>query len=180
MKNIWFGSDMHLGHNKILKYDKRPFENIQKHDALIINNYNKLVQPEDDFYYLGDFSFNDKHTEGYLQQLQGNKYFIRGNHDRKQTIKLYEKYGIYLGDMYSGLIDDTYFVLCHYAMRVWNKSHKGAIHLYGHSHGNLPDLKDSLSMDVGIMNNNYYPFSIREVKAVMAKKEFKPVDHHGK
>jgi hypothetical protein len=29
-------------------------------------------------------------------------------------------------------------VLCHYAMRVWNRSHHGAWHLYGHSRGNLP------------------------------------------
>ena len=30
-------------------------------------------------------------------------------------------------------------VLCHYAMRVWQKSHYGAWMLYGHSHGTLPD-----------------------------------------
>ncbi len=41
-------------------------------------------------------------------------------------------------------------VLCHYAMRVSNRSHHGAWHLYGHSHGNLPEGPTSLSMDVGI------------------------------
>ncbi len=34
-------------------------------------------------------------------------------------------------------------VICHYAMRVWNRSHHGAWHLYGHSHGNLPDTPTS-------------------------------------
>jgi hypothetical protein len=29
-------------------------------------------------------------------------------------------------------------VLCHYAMRVWNRSHHGAWHLYGHSQGESP------------------------------------------
>ena len=40
-------------------------------------------------------------------------------------------------------------VLCHYAMRVWNKSHHGNFMLYGHSHGSLADDPNSMSFDVG-------------------------------
>jgi len=39
-------------------------------------------------------------------------------------------------------------VLCHYSLRVWDRSHYGSWHLYGHSHGNLPPLENSL--DVGV------------------------------
>lgn len=104
-KNIWFSSDYHLGHKNIIKYDKRPFKNIDVMNEAIIANHNSVVNVDDDFYFLGDFSFNDKRTEEWLQRINGNKFFIRGNHDRTRTVKLYSKYGIYLGDLWNGQID---------------------------------------------------------------------------
>ncbi len=71
-------------------------------------------------------------------------------------------------------------VMLHYSMRVWNKSHHGSWHLYGHSHGTLPDDPNSLSIDVGVDCHNYQPISYDEIKSIMSKKEFKPVDHHGR
>jgi calcineurin-like phosphoesterase family protein len=65
-------------------------------------------------------------------------------------------------------------------MRVWNKSHHGAWHLYGHSHGTLPDDPNALSFDCGVDCHNYTPISFEQVEAIMAKKTFKPIDHHGK
>ena len=46
-------------------------------------------------------------------------------------------------------------------MRVWNASHRGSIHLFGHSHGNLPD--HGKSMDVSADTNNFYPYSIDDI-----------------
>jgi hypothetical protein len=63
-------------------------------------------------------------------------------------------------------------------MRTWNKSHRGSWHLYGHSHGTLPDDPHSMSFDVGVDCHNYRPLSFEQVKAVMSKKLFKPIDHH--
>ena len=71
-------------------------------------------------------------------------------------------------------------VLLHYAMRVWNRSHHGSWHLYGHSHGSLPDDPNSLSFDVGVDCWGYAPISYQEVKSVMSGKTFAPIDHHGK
>jgi calcineurin-like phosphoesterase family protein len=70
--------------------------------------------------------------------------------------------------------------LCHYALRVFNKSHHGSWHLYGHSHGTLPDDPNSLSFDVGVDCHNYFPISLDQVKKIMSKKTWKPIDHHGK
>jgi calcineurin-like phosphoesterase family protein len=178
MKNYWFSSDFHLGHVNVLKYDKRGFKNVEEMNNTIINNHNSVVAPDDDFYFLGDFSFDDRHTEEWIKQLNGNKFFIKGNHDHHTTRKLYSKYGTYLGEFYDGRIDGYAITLCHYAMRVWNKSHHGAIHLYGHSHGTLPDDQHSLSTDVGIMLNDYYPFNMNDIETIMSNKLFKPVDHH--
>jgi len=70
--------------------------------------------------------------------------------------------------------------LCHYAMKVWNKAHHGAWQLFGHSHGTLPDDLDALQLDVGVDSWDYAPVTVEQIQERMAKKRFKPVDHHDK
>jgi len=66
-------------------------------------------------------------------------------------------------------------VLCHYAMRVWDW---GTWHLYGHSHGSMPDDPHSLSWDVGVDANAFSPLSVPEIAEIMGRKSFRSVDHH--
>lgn len=182
MKKYYFSSDFHLGHVRVLRedYDNRPFESIEKHDASIIANHNSIVKPTDDFYFLGDFAFAKKEkTEAYLQQLMGNKFFIKGNHDHKDTIKLYERYGIYLGEQKRITIDKQDIILNHFAMRTWNRSHHGSFHLYGHSHGKLEANLWGKSMDVCIILNNYFPFEFEQIRKLLNDRDAKLLgDHH--
>lgn len=176
----YFSSDWHLGHANIIKYDKRPFKNVSHMDDTIITEHNNIVTEADDFYFLGDFCMGDtSNIETYLARVRGKKYFIKGNHDKKATIDLYKKYGTYLGSLAEIDVDGTSIVLCHYAMRVWNKSHRGSYHLYGHSHGSLPEDPNSLSFDVGVNSWDYKPISFEQIGAKMKTKTFKPIDHHG-
>ena len=64
-------------------------------------------------------------------------------------------------------------------MRVWNKSHYGSWNLYGHSHGSLPDDPHARAIDVGVDCHNFAPVSFDEVKVIMERKLWKPIDHHG-
>jgi len=70
-------------------------------------------------------------------------------------------------------------VLCHYALRVWPRHAQGAWHLYGHSHGNLPDDSRSLSIDVGVDTHAFRPWHFGELQAVMngenCGREAKPI-----
>lgn len=179
MKN-YFSSDWHLCHQNILKYDKRPFQHLGEMHKALLENYNYIVNEEDNFYFLGDFCFNDRDTEYYLQQLKGNLFFIKGNHDKNHTINLYKKYGTYLGEQCKIRVNNQEIVLNHYSMKVWDKSHHGSWHLFGHSHGSLPDDPNSLSFDVGCNIWDYKPLEFEQIKKIMSKKSFKPIDHHGK
>jgi calcineurin-like phosphoesterase family protein len=85
MKKYYFTSDTHFGHTNILKYDNRPFNNIKEHDDVLIKNWNEIITNEDDIYFLGDFSFMRKEiAELIMKQLNGIKFFIKGNHDKKR------------------------------------------------------------------------------------------------
>lgn len=76
------------------------------------------------------------------------------------------------------------FFLSHFAHRVWDKSHHGVIHLYGHSHATIDD-EWGKSMDVGIdaaykRYGAYRPFHINEIVGIMNKREVKVLDHHNR
>lgn len=177
--NYWFTADTHFGHANIIKYCNRPFANVTEHDEKLISNWNTKVQPEDHVYHLGDFAFGRvEYVANIRRRLHGNIFFIEGNHD-KTTREIRNTFGWYDKVRSIRIEEDEYF-LSHYAHRVWNKSHHGVVHLYGHSHGTLPDDTNALSMDVGVDCHKYSPISVAEVKAFMARKNFKPIDHHGK
>lgn len=180
MKKTYFSSDYHLSHHNVIRYDNRPFKDIDHMNKTIITNHNKIVKKTDDVYFLGDFCLGKRkgEVEELLEQFNGNLHFIKGNHDHHDSVKLFGKYGVYLGEQKMIKVGDQEIVLNHYSMRVWNKSHHGVWHLYGHSHGSLPDDPNSLSFDVGCMLHDYKPLEFEQVKEIMSKKQYKPKDHH--
>lgn len=185
----YFSSDWHLGHANILKFDKRDFKNIDEHDKFIIKMCTQILKPGDDFYYLGDFSLtNYVKTEGYVATLfstGANLYFIKGNHDNEDNIKLFKQYGTFLGEKKTIKIDDKVIVLDHFANRVWDRSHHGSYHLYGHSHDSLDKTGDTWgrSMDCGIMSGlrikgKYNLFTFEDINNILSKRQIKVIDHH--
>lgn len=182
MSSIFFTSDSHFGHNNVIKYCNRPFSSIGEMDEKLISEWNNTVSKNDTVYHLGDFTFGDH--KPYLNRLNGkNKYLILGNHDRIDRAKNAGWDNIY--DLCEVRDDNkNRFILCHYAMRVWNGSHKGNYHLYGHSHANLDELHEwGRSMDVGVDNiarllGRYRPIEITEVFNLLKDREYKM--HHPK
>jgi len=65
-------------------------------------------------------------------------------------------------------------VLCHYALRVCNRSIRGSWHLYEHSRGRLPDVRRSLSTDVGVDTHDFRPWHYDEIADIMRKKAEAP------
>lgn len=178
--NTYFTSDLHFGHKNIIKYCDRPFASVPEMDQALIENWNDVVTPGDRIFIVGDFSFHkEDETRRVLRQLRGEKHLVWGNHDKGlRRSKDLLGYFASTQDMAEVKVDGQSIVLCHYALRVWNKSHWGAWHLYGHSHGTLPDDPNSLSIDVGVDSHDYRPWAMNELVDVMATKTFVPVDHH--
>lgn len=181
----WFTSDTHYFHKNIIKYSNRPYASVEEMNKGLIENFNKKVKPEDKWYHLGDFGFaHPDQLRDIKRQLNGDGELILGNHDHiKDFAGVFSRVSTYQEIKIS---DPTArqgiqrIVLFHYSMRVWNQSHRGAWQLYGHSHGTLYNDPNLLSMDVGVDPCGYNPISYEEVRELMKKKVFKPIDHHGK
>lgn len=53
-KRIFVTSDLHLGHYNIIRYCKRPFNNLDDMNTKLVRNWNSVVSPKDTVYFLGD------------------------------------------------------------------------------------------------------------------------------
>ena len=184
---IFFTADTHFRHRNILKYQAstRPFETIDEMNDKIVENWNSVVPKDGVVYHLGDFSTGNSHNwAGIRKRLNGRIGLVLGNHDLLPLSEIQPLF-MNINDTVALKIQDPdahrgcqMIILNHYAMRVWNKSHYGSWSLYGHSHGSLPDDPNALSIDVGVDCFNLTPLSYHQIKEIMSKKDFRPVDHH--
>lgn len=149
-------TNINFSHEAIIKYCNRPFFNSKEMDSEIISRFNSVVKVNDLTYHLGDFSF--KNPNEYLKKLNGNHCLIIGNHDAKQHHGFQWAKDSYL---LKNVLPNFNIFLSHYAHRVWPHSHHGTLHLFAHSHGNLPSF--GRSFDIGVDTNNFYPYSLDEV-----------------
>ena len=139
----YYISDLHIG--CINNHDNRTFE----HDKLLINNWNTVVNNNDDIYILGDIgrlgnNKENSYVASIISQLKGKKHLIIGNHDKKglkdnrinQLFVNIKDYDV-IGDNNNGI--NYNIVLSHYPILFWENQHKGYIHLYGHVHNSEED-----------------------------------------
>jgi len=165
MKNIYFTADTHFNHANIIRYCGRPFPSITEMNETLIAKWNARVGKRDLIYHLGDFAWGD--WVPILERLNGEIILIRGGHD-KRAQKKYSGRFIQTADLMDIAIEGYAIVLCHYCLRVWNKSHYDSWHLFGHSHGRLKPLGKSL--DVGVDGHDFAPWSWEEVETYMASR----------
>ena len=195
-QNIFFISDLHIGHKNVLKFDGRPFADVDEMHIEMIKRWNEVVDDDDIVYYLGDLAFaRDELTKWFIYSLKGKINFILGNHDKMKDIIKFgrweniHEYGTEINvkdeDTIGSRGSNGYqrIIMSHYPILSWNKSHYGSWHLHGHCHGSLiksnQDYYKRKVMDVGCNVIDYTPISYEKVKGIMVKKNISAVDHHG-
>lgn len=163
---IYFTSDLHLGHENIIKMVNRPFANVEKMNETLIKNWNNTIKQSDTVYILGDLTMKMRVDDAnkIISKLNGKKILIRGNHDRLYNEELFQEICDYKELKYN----KQTFILSHYPFEEWNHYFRGAIHLHGHQHNHSDynykmKLKGLKRYDVGVDANMYRPVSIEEV-----------------
>lgn len=170
---IYFSSDHHIGHDNIIRFCNRPFKDITDMNNHCIEMWNNTIGPEDEIYYLGDFSYkiSKRNAKYFLQQLNGKKYMIKGNHDRTEYLNNFKN--INLIEWWDYSHDLTYehngksynFSLSHYPH--YPAGGSDTICLHGHVHGiyehHGTHIHSPNVLDVGVDNVGYAPLSIVQI-----------------
>lgn len=178
---VFFTSDTHFGHANILTRSNRGnvWGSVEEMDEGLISRWNSVVGKRDTVYHLGDFSWKPKETDAILRRLNGAiLYLVSGNHDSTR-IRNNSRFQLVTPMMIVKGIDDLPVTLCHYGMRVWNQSHHGALHFYGHSHGSLPGNSQSCDVGVDVPEWDYTPVSLETIrKHLETLPDYRQEDYH--
>lgn len=208
-QNVWVTSDPHYNHKNICRGESewqesnkekstRDFATVKDMNQALVNGINDYVKKEDILFCLGDWSFGGIESIGDFRSKINCEiiHLIYGNHDHHledpykvvyQNLKskdLFESLQ-YVKTITVKLGDKKYQIfMSHYAHLVWDKSHKGALHLFGHSHTSINHLAVGRSQDCGVDNaflkfGEYRPFNLAtEIIPVLLSKPIAKVDHH--
>lgn len=154
-KNTFISSDWHLDHANVIKWNNRPFNNLQEQSEYFRNAILELP-PHSTLILLGDTILSKKFARPNLDYVFGCRsdityIFVLGNHDKRLS-KYLEVHGRtyhYVDAKYNG----QKIVMSHYPMLEWDGAQHGSIHFYGHVHGMLTEgrhgiLASGLKLDV--------------------------------
>lgn len=176
----YFTADLHIGHTFIRKL--RNYNNKQEMHDTLIDTWNSIITEDTDVFILGDITFaNTADTILVLSQLNGHLHLIRGNHDKglaKICLDFFDTVSD-VKEIYIRNADNatkTRVFMSHYSHQIWNLSHYGAYHLFGHSHGSLKGI--GRSIDVGLDTNDVKPYTWYEIDNVLKNIPIHKVDHH--
>ena len=172
----WFISDHHFGHKNIIKYCSRPFKSVEEMDAYMIAKWNGVVKPDDEVFYVGDFSFHcTGRTEEIARSLNGFKHLIVGNHDERRSKQYWRKLFVTVQDDMKLLMEGVgrFVYLTHYPVYGHRQPQ---IVIHGHSHNYRPLLTTytttkQLLFNVSVENVEFTPLSEIKILNVIEQHE---------
>ena len=172
-KKVFFTADHHFGHKNIIGFTGRPFLSLDDMNEGMIKAWNLKVDVLDDVYHLGDFGVKISKVKlnEILVRLNGQKYLIKGNHDKDKYDDVYKKHFIWT-KFYHQLHASTngrLIVLSHYPIESWNGMNRGAWHLHGHCHGKLKPKAGRL--DVGVDVHAFLPIEVDKLKNLITSRK---------
>ena len=160
----YFTSDLHLGHENIIKYCNRPFKSLDEMNTTIINRWNQRVKADDFVYHIGDFCFRNSSdrangvrvsAQDWINRLNGHIIFIKGNHDRNNSLKCRCVSAVYEhGDYRADLV--------HNPERIDIRMN---LHLVGHVHNHWKRKEEGghTIINVGVDVWDFYPRTFDEL-----------------
>lgn len=154
--SVFFIADTHFGDERILKYENRPFANVDEMDQALINNWNNIIRDEDIVYHLGDVG-----SISHIKNLNGTKYLIKGNHDTYDN-DYYRSAGF--KEVYDmPVILDMYWMLSHEPLYI--NTNMPYANLFGHVHNNpIYNTSSKQSYCVSVERISYSPIDFDTIK----------------
>lgn len=162
MSNTWFIADYHFNHANIIKYENRPFANVDEMEKEMIRRTNEKVRAQDRLFIVGDFGFGpwEKLAE-IIAKINGRKTLILGNHD-KTNLQGWRDAGIEEVSKYSIIFKEFYIVSHH--PQYMNKNMPYA-NIYGHVHSHdAYRTWSNTGVCVSLERHDYYPVNFADIE----------------
>lgn len=158
-------SDTHFGDPDIIRYENRPFENVEKMNLAILENWNAVIGEDDVVYHLGDLGKDIESLQKLCPILNGHKILIRGNHDRYDADYYHLRLGFEAVYDHPIILNDFIF-LSHEPLYV-NKNMPYA-NIFGHVHQSVQyQHKGKQFYCACVEVNEYKPRSLAEIMVEM-------------
>ena len=168
-------ADLHLGHSKSITFLKpdgsllRPFMNLGEMHNVLITRWNKIISPQDRVYILGDVAIA-RNSLCLLNEFNGNKVLIKGNHD---TFKL-KDYLPYFDDIRGAFVRDN-LIFTHIPIHSdsFEGRYIGNVHGHLHCHSVMLDNgeKDKRYFNSCVEQHDFTPVALEDIKAYFAGNE---------
>lgn len=179
MGKIYYISDHHFFHLRIIEYCNRPFNHLEEMNVTMVDRWNDVVSSEDTVIYGGDLVLAS--VRGYKERvvllldiLNGKKILVGGNHDRSHNTMI--KLGFQSSSLYHFEND---ILVIHDLMRQWHMKEiselieQAKYVLYGHVHGLLLDdpkvAGQEKFINISVEHLDYIPRNIEELKVIRRK-----------
>lgn len=156
-------ADTHFGHENIIKYESRPFNNVEEMNKQLIALWNSTVGKDDLVYILGDFTLSRRMDviKNLVNALNGRKILIMGNHDTRKP-KDYIECGFEVATRKPMMVEPG-VILMHEPFNEALLIAPNYIYFFGHVHSK-PSIMDDFSncMCVSVERIDYKPIDLDE------------------
>ncbi len=153
MSNIHLFSDPHFGHNNMAI--KRGFSSSKEMEEHIVKSWNKVISKRDVVWILGDITM-EKDNYLILNELNGIKKIVLGNHDMPQHVPSLLKHVNYV----CGMFKLKNYILTHCPIHE-SEIKRFTKNIHGHTHDII--LPDSRYINVCAEVINYTPIRLDSI-----------------
>ena len=172
-KKIFLASDHHFRHRKIVEeFGRTHFTTIDQHDQHILERHNSTVGENDICIFLGDVFLKTGNVEDYkfLENFNGKKYLVLGNHDSPARVKEFQKYFSKIMAYHTlGKMDNRKadIILSHLPVHPCNFDDRFKANIHGHLHDEVVCDKngneDERYVSVCMEHIDYTPVEFEEI-----------------
>ena len=165
MSNVYFISDLHLGHKNILKFEPnlRFGDSVNEHDHILITRIASVANSKRDTLFIGGDVCMDVEKMKLLDEIPAKKILIRGNHDLMDE-GVYRKYF----DKILGIISYKGYWITHAPIHPVEL--RGRKNIHGHVHRNSVRMTDTSHeldrryINMCVENCEGYPINFNDIR----------------
>lgn len=158
MTKIWISSDLHLGHDNVVKF-RTQFSSAEEHHEIIYDNLASSVTKRDSLYLLGDVAFTSDWLTKVGEIRAAKKTLILGNHDTDQKVTMRQLCEVF--DSIHSLHSRRNVWFSHCAIHPEEMRGKlGNIH----GHGHMRIINDPRYVNVCVEQTEFKPITFAEAQ----------------